>query len=159
MQKWLPAKALLDALNLKKKISMTNQTYHYDQVYSYEKILKEVKELILPTIVQRINPKDIEATKLSREHLADFVYSQIMALGYNEGDINASVTDLMPTRNPIIYYDSEEMDAVNMAIHLSIASEDYADQIRAFSVFHKMTKELKPHNEIIRSVKMQLILC
>lgn len=39
--------------------------YHYDQVYSYEKILQEVKELIMPAIIEMVHPDDITNTGLS----------------------------------------------------------------------------------------------
>ena len=131
--------------------------YYYDQVYSYEKILGEVKELLLPTILDSIPPKDVAKTNLRKEDLAEIIYTQIMALGYNNQDINFSLNDLMPTRNPFIYTGPEETDAVNMAIHLSIICNDYSHQVRAFQAFHKMTRELKSHDEIIRNVKLQIL--
>jgi hypothetical protein len=134
-----------------------NHKYHYDQIYSYEAILKEVKELIFPTLVGRINPGDVKATGLRREELAEIVYSQIMALGYNESDINAAVNDLMPTRNPIIYPGPTEADAVNMAIHLVMVTEDYKHQVWSFQQFHNLTQALKPHKEVIIAVKKQLL--
>jgi hypothetical protein len=132
--------------------------YEYDKIYSYEKILEEVKELILPTIIDNISPTDVAKMGLSKEALSEVVYTQIMALGYNDGDVNASLDDLMPTRSPIIYPGTEEIEAVNMAIHLSIICQDYSHQVRAFKVFHKMTEELKPQKEIIRAVKLNIVL-
>ena len=131
--------------------------YHYDQVYSYEKILREVKELLMPTICKRVPPDDVAKTNLRKEDLAEIIYSQIMALGYNNQDINSSLNDLMPSRNPIIYTGPKETDAVNMAIHLSIVCNDYSHQVRAFQSFHKMTLELKSHDEVIRNVKLQIL--
>lgn len=127
------------------------------QHYEYETILHEVKELLLPTIIDRIIPKDLVAVNLDRNILADIIYSQIMALGFNNRDINAALNDLMPTRNPLIYPGSDETDAVNMAIHLAIIDEDYSDQVKAFQVFHQMTKELRPRDEVIRNVKRQVL--
>ena len=132
-------------------------TYHYDQIYSYETILVEVKELILPTVIERINPGDIEATGLTRMELAEHVYSLIMSLGYNEEDVNAAVNDLMPTRNPIIYPGPDETEAINMAIHLVMVLEDYKHQVWAFQGFHKNTKNLMPHKQVIIEVKKQLL--
>ncbi len=131
--------------------------HRYDQIYSYEKLLLEVKELIMPTIINRINPDDIEATGLTREILAEDVYSKIMALGYNQCDINAALNDLMPTRNYLLYPGEDELEAVNMAMHLSIALEDYKHQIWAFQAFHNLTQELKPYKEVIITVKKHLL--
>ena len=131
--------------------------FEYDRVYPYEKILEEIKQLILPTIIDRVNPYDVKETKLRKEDIAEIIYTQIMALGYNDSNVNASLNDLMPTRNPIIYFGPEETDAVNMAIHLCIICKDYSHQVRAFTMFHQMTKELKPHVEVMKNIKMQLI--
>lgn len=131
--------------------------YHYDQVYSYEKILEEVKELLLPTILDSIPSEEVAKTNLRKEDLAEIIYSQIMALGYNNQDINSSLNDLMPTRNPFVYTGPAETDAVNMAIHLSIICNDYSHQVRAFQSFHKMTQELKSHDEVMRNVKLQIL--
>jgi hypothetical protein len=132
--------------------------YEYDKVYSYEKILEEVKELILPTIIDRINPEDIVKTGLIKQDLANIIYTQIMALGYNNEDINASLNDLMPRKNPIVYPGTNEIEQANMAMHLCAICEDYSHQVRAFKNFHQMTKELKPRNEVIRAVKLHILL-
>jgi len=131
-------------------------TYHYDQVYSYEKISQEVKDLIMPTIIERINPDDCKFTGLAKFALAEDVYSKIMALGYNDRDVNAALNDLMPTRNPILYPGTDELEAANMSLHLVIALEDYKHQIYAFQAFHKLTQELKPHKEVIIAVEKHL---
>ncbi|MGP8215565.1 MAG: hypothetical protein ACLQQ4_08380 [Bacteroidia bacterium] len=126
--------------------------YHYDQIYSYEKIMQEVKELIIPTFVDRINKVDTEITGLEKWALADVIYSSIMALGYNDEDINASLNDLMPTRNQLIYRGPENSDAVSMSFHLCVICKELTYQVNAFSNFHKMTQALKPHDEIIDAV-------
>lgn len=131
--------------------------YHYGEIYPYEDMLKEIKDLIFPTITESLSPQAIINTGLRKEDLAEIIYSQIMALGYNGKDVNASLTDLMPTRNPFIYDGTEEEDAVNMAMHLSIICQEYKFQILAFQTFHNMTEELKPHNDVIREVKKLLL--
>lgn len=136
-----------------------NQFFHYDHVYPYTKILNEIKELIIPTIIEKINLEDIKTTGLNKQALTDFIYTQIMALGYNDGDINASLNDLMPNRSPIFYNDTEEIDAIKMAVRLSVISEEYSYQISAFSTFHQMTLALKPHKEVIKTVKIKLLHC
>ncbi len=131
--------------------------YLYDKIYPYSKILQEVKDLILPTILESIDMKDVEKVGLRKEDYAEVVYSQIMALGYNSQDINSAINDLMPTRNPFVYPGPEETDAVNMAIHLSIICKNFAFQIRAFQSFHQMTQNLKSHDEVIKNVKMHFL--
>ena len=79
-----------------------------------------------------------------------------MALGYNSQDINSSVNDLLPTRNPFVYTGSEETDAIKMATHLCVICKEFASQIRAFQTFHQMTQNLKSHDEVIKTVKMTL---
>ena len=132
--------------------------YNYDQIYSYEKILEEVKELLLPTIIDRINPDDVSKTHLRKEDLAEIIYCEIMALGFNSKDINAAVNELMPTRNPFIYKGPDETDAASMAMHLVIISNEYFHQLEAFEMFHQMTKELRPRDEVIRKLKMRILM-
>jgi len=133
-------------------------TYHYDQVYSYEKILQEVKELILPTIEEMVNPKDLITSGLSKAAYADIIYTHIMALGYNEGDLRASFDDIFPTRNRIMYPEADEQDAAGkMFINLAAISKDLKHQFWAFQEFHKNTKNLMPHKEVIIEVKKQLL--
>ena len=130
--------------------------YHYDQIYSYKNILQEVKDLILPTITKMVNYEDAKDLGLRKEDLANIYYTHIMALAYNDEDINAALNDLMPSRNSIMYPGSEDEDAANMMINLTIICENFERQIRAFRVFNHLTKELKPHQEVIWHVEMQL---
>ena len=131
--------------------------FQNDNIYSYEKLLQDVKELIFPTIVEMINPTDTIETGLNKEDLANIVYTQIMALVYNDEDINAAVNDLMPSRNPIIYMGPVATDAANMAMHLAMILEDYKHQVWAFKAFHRLTQALKPQKEIITEVKKHLL--
>lgn len=131
--------------------------YNYDEVYPYDKLLQEVKELLLPTITEMVNPLDAKKLNWRKEDVAEIIYTQVMALAYNDENINASLIDLMPIRNQFLYPEPEETAAVNMAIHLCIICKDYSHQLRAFKVFHQMTKELKSRNEIIREVEIHLL--
>jgi hypothetical protein len=132
--------------------------YHYDQVYPYEKALAEVKELIIASILPCINQDDLEASGLTSEAYADIVYTHIMALGYNEGDLKAAFDDLFPTRNPVFYWEPDESDAAaKMVLNLSIISEDYKHQVWAFQGFHKNTQALRSYKEVVIEVKKQLL--
>ena len=130
---------------------------NYDKIYPYDKLLQEIKELIIPTIIDKVNPKDYRSTGLSKEALAEVVYTQIMGLVYNDFDINATLSDLMPSRNHIIYSGTDESDAANMSLHLVMIQKDYQHQVWAFQKFHKLTQELKPQKEIIIEVKKHLL--
>jgi len=132
--------------------------YHYDQVYSYEKILQEVKELILPTIEEMAFEEDLVNTGLSKTAYADIIYTHIMALGYNEGDLRAAFDDIFQARNMIMYPETNEQDAAGkMIINLAAISKEYKHQYWAFENFHKDTQALKPHKEVIINVKRQLL--
>lgn len=131
--------------------------YQYDQIYPYEKLLQEVKDLIFPTIVDRVHPDDAKALGLTKEALAEVVYTQIMALAYNDEDVNAALNDLMPHRNPIIYYGPADEDAANMALHLVAIFKDYKHQFWTFQQFHMLTKEMKPYKEVMLAVKKQIL--
>ena len=132
--------------------------YHYDQVYPYETILQEVRELILPTIIEMIHPDDLNSIKISSREYADAIYTHIMAQGYNEGNLKAAFDDIFPSRNPVLYPESDEMDAAGrMFINLAAIAKDFKHQVWAFQGFHKDTQQLKPHKEIILSMKRQLL--
>jgi hypothetical protein len=126
---------------------------------SYNELLNEVKNLILPTIIDRVNPEDVIATGLSKVDIANIIYSQIMSLGYNDGDINASINDLMPTRNPIIYNKSEIQDAMDMALHLNFILEDYKFQYWAFKSFHENTQAGMNDKNVLIEVEKFLLYC
>lgn len=133
-------------------------TYHYDQIYSYEKILQEVKELIMPTIEEMANPEDLKYTGLGKDEYADIIYTHIMALGYNDGDYQAAFEDIFPDRNLIMYPEIDEEDAAGkMVINLLAISKDFKHQFWAFKNFHKDTQALKSHKEVITNVKRQLL--
>lgn len=107
--------------------------------------------------MEKIDGENITRTGLSKQDLAEITYTQIMALGYNNQNINSTLADLMPTRNSNIYPGPEETDSVNMALHLVTICKDFAQQLRAFQCFNQMTQEQKPHDEIIRNVKMLML--
>ena len=133
------------------------ELYNNDKIYPDNILLKEIKDIIYPTILEKIKIDNITKPGLSENCLADIIYSQIMSLGYNNQDINLAVVDLLPNRNSTIYNSSEEIDAINMAIDLSVICKSFTPQIRAFIAFHKMTKDLIPQKEIIRNVKMLML--
>jgi hypothetical protein len=133
-------------------------TYHYDQFYSYEKILEEVKALILPTIEEMANPEDLQYTGLTKNAYAEIIYTHVMALGYNEGDLNSSLNDIFASRNPILYPEINDQDAAaKMFINLAGIMDEYKHQVWAFQEFHKNTKNLMPHKQVIIEVKKQLL--
>ena len=135
-----------------------NNEHPYNPVYLYEAILKEVKDLILPTILRKITFSNVYIVLdiLSKEEYAEFIYNQIMVLGYYRQDIHKSVEHLMPGRNRIIYQGHEEADYANMAFLLDGIAEDFELQVNAFKVFYQMTQDLKPYNEVIKNFKKQI---
>lgn len=133
-------------------------TYSYDQIYPYEKILQEVRELIIPTIAEIVNPEDLKITGLSNDDYADIIYSHIMALGYNNGDLKAAFDDIFPDRNFVMYPETDETDAAGkMILTLAAISKDFKHQVWAFQCFHKNTQELMSHKQVIIEVKKQLL--
>ena len=133
-------------------------TYHYDQVYSYEKILQEVKELILPTIAEMVNPEDLKITGLTKDAYADVIYTHVIALGYNNGDLRLAFDDIFSERSHVMYPETDESDAsAKMIMNLAAISKDFKHQVLAFQGFHKNTQELMPHKQVIIEVKKQLL--
>jgi hypothetical protein len=139
--------------------SMTNEpTYHYDQIYPYPKILQEVKELIVSTIIDMANPTDYQHTGLNKEAYADIIYTHVMALGYNNGDLKAALDDIFPSRNPFFYPETDDSDAAaKMLFTLARIQKRFKHQAWAFEGFHRDTQQLKPRKEVISEVKKQLL--
>lgn len=132
-------------------------TYHYDQVYSYEAILKEVKKLIMPTLEEMANPDDLINLGINANAYAEIIYTHIMALGYNNGDLQAAFNDIFSERNFILYPEIDEQDAAGkMILNLAAIKNEYKHQFWAFENFHIDTQALKPHKEVIIEVKKQL---
>ena len=122
------------------------------------KILEEVKELILPTVIDMSEPADVQHAGLSIEAYADVLYTHIMALGYNNGDIRAAMADIFPERNPMFYPQQDELDAAgHMLLTLTNIQKVFKHQVWAFQGFHQETQALKPHKKVITEVKKSLL--
>jgi len=133
-------------------------TYHYDVVYPYVKILQEVKDLIYPTILENADPEDIQACGMAKEHYADIIYTHVMALGYNEGDLKAAHEDIFPTRNLDFYPQTDELDAAAAVLfNLARIQKFFQHQVWAFQGFHQDTQALKPRDNVLIEVKKQLL--
>lgn len=116
---------------------------------------KEVKNQIFPTIIEMINP-EVENCGITIDAYAEIIYSHIMALGYNKGDINSAVSDLMPFRNPIFYQSTEEEDAITMVNNFSMVMEDFRFQYRAFRVFYENFQNEMPFDKNLIEVQKVL---
>ena len=132
--------------------------YTYDSIYPYETFLKEVKDLIFPTIIEMINLDDVKNTQLSKEAYAEVIYTHIMALGYNEGNLQAAFNDIFSSRNFVFYPETDESDAAaKMLINLAGIEKEYKHQVWAFQSFHKGTQQLRSHKEVLIEVKKHLL--
>lgn len=61
--------------------------YQYDQIYPREKLLHKVKDFIMPTELETINPNELMSIELSSYEYSDIVYIHAMAMSYNNGDL------------------------------------------------------------------------
>ena len=120
-------------------------------------MLKKVKDEIFPTIVDMVNPEIEKDLGINKEAYAEIVYTHIMALRYNNGDINSAINDLMPYRSPIIYHWTEEEDAINMMNNLIMIMKDYQFQYWAFKGFHENIKNKMPFDKAIIEVQKALL--
>jgi hypothetical protein len=148
-----------NAIFVKTSFAMiSHEEYNYDSVYPYKTILQEVRSLILPTIIEMSNPEDPDNIGMSKDEFADVLYTHIMALGYNAGDVKAAFDDIFPARNRVFYPDISELEAAaRMIFNLMAITKDFKHQVWAFRGFHQDTEALKPHDEVIREVKKQLL--
>lgn len=73
---------------------------------------------------------DVENTRLRKEDYAEVIYTHIMTLGYNEGNLQAALNDIFPSRNPVFYPESDESDAAfKMLINLAGIEKEYKHQV------------------------------
>jgi hypothetical protein len=119
-------------------------------------LLMRIRDLIFPSLLKKVRPGDMEHFKMDAATLAEITYTQIMALGYNYGDINRALADLLPSRNLVVYPLSAQEEAANMAMHLSIVCRDYKRELSAFQTYHEMRLVHTPHSEILEAVSEAL---
>jgi hypothetical protein len=62
----------------------------------------------------------------------------------------------MPLKSPILYPGTDDEEAPNMFMNLTMMTKDFERQVRAFRVFHHLTQELEPRDDVLMHVELQL---
>lgn len=121
----------------------------------YNTMLQKVKELITEKL-DLIVPNDAHITKgkLSKDFYLDAIYTDIMALGYNFGDVNNATKDIYELQSTV-YGETNEFYNSTL-IRVTETAKQYPQLVNVFSVFHKLSQNSVPFDEVIDNVKIEL---
>lgn len=122
----------------------------------FEELRPQIKELIIPTIIESLEISPIHDEMLD-DAMAEIIFTHLLSLAYNDEDINATVSDLMPFRNPFIYNGTDEDDAVKMSMILIAFQKDFQFQYMAIKKAMNDLKEDLPEKEVLLNVKSLLL--
>lgn len=121
----------------------------------FERLLPKIKEIVLPTIVESLQLSPI-IDEIPDDVMSKDIFIHLLGLAYNDEDINATLNDLMPNRNPFIYTGTDQDNAFKMAMLLVAYTEDFKFQLMAIKGAMKNALEELPEREVLLNVKMLL---
>jgi hypothetical protein len=107
---------------------------------NYQEMLDAVKELYIAHLRKRVPLAAYNANPLISGHTyLDVIYTDIMALGYNNGDIAKAVDDILPMNLAFFINPKNKTKKMTVA-EVSESARLYADEIHVFHQFHLETK-------------------
>jgi hypothetical protein len=124
-------------------------------MHEFEGLKIQIKELVIPTIIESLERSPIN-DEMPDDAMSEVIFSHLLALAYNDEDINATLSDLMPFRNPFVYNGSDEDDAVKMSMILVAFLEDFKFQYMAIKGAMNNLVDGEPEKEVIINVKKLL---
>tara|TARA_B100000683_G_scaffold198090_1_gene191238 strand:+ start:56 stop:439 length:384 start_codon:yes stop_codon:yes gene_type:complete len=125
-------------------------------MHDFEELRPQIKELVIPTIIESLEISPIH-DEMPDNAMAEIIFTHLLALASNDEDINATVTDLMPFRNPFIYNGSDEDDAAKMSMILLAFQKDFQFQFMAIKGAMEDIDEGLSEKELILNVKKLLL--
>jgi hypothetical protein len=122
---------------------------------NYDQILGEIKKSIIEKLAQIVPEAAYLANpNLTKHTYLDSIYTDIMALGYNFGDIKKAVDDIYEMQSPL-FGEGEEMYRTIQSRFVETASL-YSFFVLIFSHFHKETQAGKDYEEVLAYIKLAL---
>lgn len=102
---------------------------------NYEELIGEAKNLFIERLKSQIPEEAYKANpELSKEEYREVVFSEIMALGYNHGNIKKASEDLYQIKANTHGEGRELYDEIYKG--LQETAEKYANEVQIFSRFH-----------------------
>jgi len=124
----------------------------------YNEILAEVKQSFIEKLKKIVTEETYEANSLSKEDgfmrgvYLETIYTDIMALGYNFGDLKKAIDDIYEIQggdNDIEFYKELRMRVEETA-------RQYSDLIPIFSNFHKETQAGEDFEKVLKDIRLAL---
>jgi hypothetical protein len=118
----------------------------------YNEALKQVRELFLYRLAKVVKDDAYLANpKLPKEVYLDALYTDIMALGYNFGDLDKAAEDSYEMKSALWGKNYELKSQNRMGVKET--QRLYPKEINIFSNFHKLTQDGVGFKEAIATVK------
>ena len=122
----------------------------------YNEILSEIKILFIEKLEKIVNDEAYKANLLlSKQSYLDTLYSDIMALGYNFGDIKKATEDIYEMQSAL-FGDSKELHK-NIQLRVEETNRLYPALVNSFSKFHKETQEGEDFEKVLDEIKLDLL--
>lgn len=117
----------------------------------YNELIQKVKGLFMERLQKIVNDDAYKANfQLTKNAYLDVLYSEIMALGYNFGDVDKATNDIYEIQS-ILNGESQEL-RTNIKNGVIETSTIYPLEVSIFSDFHKSYQSNTSENELIENL-------
>ena len=113
---------------------------------------KEVKQLIKESLYKRLAGHDEIDTILNNDALVEKWLTGIMALGYNDGDVENAAQDIYEMKSALL----GEISIEDIRAFVYLVNYRFAEEITAFTRYVELRNEVD--SEILSAVKEELNL-
>ena len=116
---------------------------------------KSPKELFINRLEKIISDEAYEANpSLTKSAYIEVVYTEIMALGYNFGNIQKAVDDIYEVKS-ILQGESKKL-RVEILKGIIETSKIYANEVNIFSQFHRSYQQGTDYNVLVEELNKKL---
>ncbi len=122
---------------------------------NYNELLAEIKKCFIEKLEQIVKEEAYRANPdLGKEGYLDNVYTDIMALGYNFGNIKKATDDIYEMQSALF----SESRKLYKHIQIRVMETDmlYPSIIEIFSSFHKATQVNEDFEKVLTNTKLSL---
>ncbi|MBL7969660.1 MAG: hypothetical protein JNK09_21850 [Prolixibacteraceae bacterium] len=122
---------------------------------NHEQALKELESVFLQKLDKLIDDDIVKGNPmLTKQAVLDIFYTNIMALGYNNGNKQKAIDDIYEMQSPLYGESVELMENIEARIDTTI--ENFPGLIQMFSYFHYKTQAGQDAGEIVEQIKKAL---
>lgn len=123
----------------------------------YNEFLEEIKTIIMAKLKDIVPEDAYDANPmLSKDLYLDVIYSDIMALGYNFGDIKKAADDIFECKSWAVHPDKLESFYEGIVRDIRETAANYPSLVEAFSKSHRAKKSGTGFAKIIADVETDL---